>query len=157
MVATVPGSSHYQYFVEVERDARGRFGDKAELRQTFIEALKEEFARTCLKEEMLAEVEEFLVHLTVRGRSIDSYGFKFDEYIIFTHDPATLEPTWSKDQKIILENFGLLRQGVEVKASEGILRYDVRNVGINYKDAAQKFIDPIQISRFKSTKGDAYE
>lgn len=153
----MPGSSHYQSFVEVEKDARGRFGDEAELRQAFIETLKEEFARTCSKEEMLTEVEEFLVHLTVRGRSIDSYRFKFDEYIIFTHDPATLKPTWSKDQKIILETFGLLRQGVEVKASEGILRYVVRNVGVNYKDAAQKFIDSIQISRIKSTNGDAYE
>jgi hypothetical protein len=114
-------------------------------------------ARTCSMEEMLAEVEEFLVHLTVRGRSIDSYRFKFDEYIIFMHDPATLEPMWSKDQKIILETFGLLRQSVEVKASEGILRYVARNVGVNYKDAAQKFIDSIQIFRIKSTKGDAYE
>ena len=157
MVATEPDTPHYQSFVEVERGAKGRFGDEAELRQAFIEALKEKFARTCSKEEMLAEVKGFLVHLTMRERSIDSQRFKFYEYIIFTHDQATLEPVLIEDQKIVLETFGLLRQGVEVKAIEGILKYIVKNVDVNYKDATQRFIDSIQISRIKSIKDDAYE
>ena len=100
-------------------------------------------ANLSLEGELVTEVEEFLIHPVVRGENIDPYGFSFDSYIIFPHNPATFEPMWDVDQKIVLEAFGLLREDVEVEASGGILKYSVRAVG-SYGDVVKRAVDHVR-------------
>jgi len=73
----------------------------------------------------VAEVEEFLVYPIVRGEDIDPYSFGSKDYIIFTHDIESLEPLWDRNQREVLETLGLLKRGVRVEASGGVLKYIV--------------------------------
>jgi len=73
----------------------------------------------------VAEVEEFLVYPIVRGEDIDPYSFDSKDYIIFTHDTESFEPLWDRDQREVLETLGLLKRGVRVEASGGVLKYIV--------------------------------
>jgi|GEM_PF-1372889 type I restriction-modification system DNA methylase subunit len=73
----------------------------------------------------VAEVEEFLVYPIVRGEDIDPYGFDSKDYIIFTHDTESFKPLWDRDQREVLKTLGLLKRGVRIEASGGVLKYIV--------------------------------
>jgi len=70
------------------------------------------------------EVEEWLVHPLVRGEGIDAFSYSSGEYIIFPHDPSTLNPLWDQDQRRALDVLGLL-ESVSVSARGHTLIYRV--------------------------------
>jgi len=78
-----------------------------------------------LKNGTIVEVEEHLVNPVIRGEDIDAFNFKWDEYIVFPHNISTLEPLWDEDQRKVLSLLGLLCQNTKVRASGGLLEYEV--------------------------------
>ncbi len=68
-------------------------------------------------------VEGDLLHALVRGEDIDPFQFTWSSYIIFTHDPRTLEPLWDPDQKVVLDTLGLLRRDVNYRAAGSSIVY----------------------------------
>jgi SAM-dependent methyltransferase len=97
-----------------------------------------------LEENLTADIEESLVYPIVRGENIHPYKYSFSNYIIFPHDPASLDPLWDNDQVDVLITFGLLRQGVEVEASGGVLKYIIKNVSANYANIIQNSINTLR-------------
>jgi hypothetical protein len=73
----------------------------------------------------IAEFEEHLVNPAIRGEDIDAFDFKWSEYIVFPHNVSTLEPLWDEDQRKVLSLLGLLSRNVKVRASGGLLEYEV--------------------------------
>jgi hypothetical protein len=97
-----------------------------------------------LEGNIIAEIEEPLVYPMVTGEDIDPYSFSPRKYIIFPHDPASLDPLWDVDQKDVLDTFSLLRQGVKVEASGGVLKYITKNLGTNYANIIQNSINTLR-------------
>jgi len=87
-------------------------------------------ARLELEGGTTVEVEEWLVHPLVRGEGIDAFGYSSNEYIIFPHDPSTLDPLWDQDQRRALGAMGLL-QNTEVDARGNTVIYRVRRPQCN--------------------------
>jgi SAM-dependent methyltransferase len=81
--------------------------------------------RLRLENDAIVEVEEHLVNPVIRGEDIDAFSFKWNEYIVFPHNISTLEPLWDEDQRKVLSLLGLLSQSVKIRASGGLLEYEV--------------------------------
>jgi len=73
------------------------------------------------------EVEEHLVHPVVRGEDVDPFTYTFNQWIIFPHNPETLEPLWDPEQKEVLNELGVFGRKVDVKASGNTLYYYVKD------------------------------
>jgi SAM-dependent methyltransferase len=97
-----------------------------------------------LEGDIIAEIEEPLVYPMVRGEDIDPYNYTPRNYIIFPHDPVSLDPLWDNDQKDVLDTFGLLRQGVKVEASGGVLKYTIEDAGTNYVNIIRNSINTLR-------------
>ena len=78
-----------------------------------------------LEDGTTVEIEEQLLHPVIRGRNISDLSFEWNEYIIFPHDLSTYEPLWDESQKKVLDLLGVLRQNAKVRASGGVLQYEV--------------------------------
>jgi hypothetical protein len=84
-VAVVPGSSHYQSFVEVERDTLGRrFGNEAELRQAVVEALKNELSRSKCSKSIVKYILTPLLDRTIEKKRPD---IRFGNVVIEVEPP----------------------------------------------------------------------
>jgi hypothetical protein len=71
-VAVVPGSSHFQSFIEVEGDTLGgRFGNEAELRQAVVEALKNELSRSTCSKSVVEYILAPLLDRTIKKKRPD--------------------------------------------------------------------------------------
>ncbi|MEB3772128.1 MAG: hypothetical protein GSR82_00445, partial [Desulfurococcales archaeon] len=81
-------------------------------------------ARVVLENGEEIEIEEWLIHPMVRGEDIDPFMYRVNYYIIFPHDPQTMEPLWDPVQHQILAMLGLLSTGWRVKASGNVLVYE---------------------------------
>ena len=91
-----------------------------------IKSCNKGIARVVLENGKEIEVEEWLIHPMVRGEDIDPFMYKPNYYIIFPHDPQTMEPLWDPVQHQILDILGLLSTGWSVKASGNVLVYETR-------------------------------
>ncbi|NPA99385.1 MAG: N-6 DNA methylase [Crenarchaeota archaeon] len=80
--------------------------------------------RAVLENGREVEVEEWLIHPMVRGEDIDPFEYRINYYIIFPHDPETLEPIWDPIQKEILVRLGVLTTQWRVRASGSTLVYE---------------------------------
>ena len=88
------------------------------------------------------EVEERLLYPMIRGEDIDPYKYRVNYYIIFPHDPDTLEPLWDLIQKDVLTKLGLLTKPWNVEARGTTLVYKGRNV--EACDSLDKVINVLQ-------------
>lgn len=81
----MPGSSHYQSFIEVEGDTLGRrFGNEAELRQAIVEALKSELSRSRCSKNVVSYVLTPLLDRTIKKKRPD---IRFGNVIIEVEPP----------------------------------------------------------------------
>ncbi len=77
-------------------------------------------------------VEDDLLHIFVRGEDIDPFQYSWSSYIIFTHDPQSLDPLWDQNQHQVLNTFGVLRHGVKVGAVGSAVSYeDERSIHVS--------------------------
>jgi SAM-dependent methyltransferase len=97
-----------------------------------------------LEGNIIAEIEEPLVYPMVTGEDIEPYNYTPRNYIIFPHDPASLDPLWDDDQKDVLDTFGLLKQGVKVEASGGVIKYIIEDAGTNYVNIIRNSINTLR-------------
>jgi SAM-dependent methyltransferase len=123
-------------------------GVETDLNKGYIGALSDctpvRTVKLNLEGNIIAEIEEPLVYPMVTGEDIDPYNYTPRNYIIFPHDPVSLDPLWDNDQKDVLDIFGLLRQGVKVKASGGVLKYTIEDAGTNYVNIIQNSINTLR-------------
>ena len=101
----VPGSSHYQSFIDVEGDTRGRrFGNEAELRQAVVEALKNELSRSRCSKSIVKYILAPLLDRTIEKKRPD---VRFGNVVIEV-EPPKADLARGRDQ---------LRQYIKVLAS----------------------------------------
>ncbi len=103
---------------------------------------KNGIVRVKLENDDTVDIEEWLIHPMIRGEDIDPFTYKINNYIIFTHDPQTLEPLWDSLQKKILELLGLLSRGWNVDASGQVLVYESSG-----KDACERLLQRMKYLR----------
>ncbi|MEM1832459.1 MAG: N-6 DNA methylase, partial [Desulfurococcaceae archaeon] len=88
-------------------------------------------AKLVLEGNKVVDIEVDLLQPFVRGEGVDPFRYKFDEFIVFTHDTVSFDPIWDTDQERVLSYLGLLSEKVKVEASGSALVYTVKTACSN--------------------------